>query len=170
MAQVKVEYGENEIRDMYFQIKPNEMLTDVDQKMIDNALERHPCFYFVEAISFIDPYKVTIILSDKPELSNDEMYMLNSIFRVGRYNREHCDNLKYVFLTMKIQGSAFKTDIAQFMNLGIPMYTTLAGVLGMSLSEIDALLNSSSIPFNDVKKAIEHLTSEGGLYYNSQIS
>ena len=170
MAQVKVEYSENEIRDMYFQIKSNEVLDDVDRKMIDNALEQHPGFYFVEYISFINPYKVTIVLSDKPELSNDEKYMLNSIFRVGMYNQEHRDNLSYVFLTMKIQGCAFKTDISQFMNLGVPMYTTLASILGLNLSEFGELLNTGSIPFNDVKKAITRLTSKGGLYHNSQIS
>jgi len=169
MAQVKVEYSENEIRDMYFQIKSNEVLNDVDRKMIDNALEQHPGFYFVEYISFINPYKVTIVLSDKPELSNDEKYMLNSICKVGMYNQEQRDNLSHVFLTMKLQGCAFKIDIAQFLNFGIPIYHTLAEVKQVEVSDIVHIFATSSIPFADIKQAFVHLTSEGGLYYNPKI-
>ena len=57
-------------------------------------------------------------------------------------------------------------EIRQFTEAGVPLIEALANTMGKTGEEIIEMTSKGEIGFNDVKKALESLTSEGGRFEN----
>ncbi|WPO89865.1 tape measure protein [Chryseobacterium sp. HR92] len=75
-------------------------------------------------------------------------------------------DIAYVYGTLKTQGRAYTRDILQFTMRGIPIMGELAKVMGVSVSEMKALIEAGKVGFPEVEKAMNNLTSEGGKFNN----
>lgn len=75
------------------------------------------------------------------------------------------NDLVYLYGTTQTQGRLFTQDVRQFMGRGIPLVDELSKALGKSTDEINAMVTSGEIGFEDVRKVIENMTNEGGQFY-----
>ncbi len=66
---------------------------------------------------------------------------------------------------VKSLGKAMTQDLYQFANAGIPIFKALGTVLGVSQAQVRELVSAGKVGFEDVRKALETLTNEGGKFY-----
>lgn len=76
------------------------------------------------------------------------------------------ERLTYLYGTTAVQGRLYARDMLQFTSSGIPVLQEMAKMYGVTTDEINAMVSAGKIGFEDVKKAIESMTSEGGQFYN----
>lgn len=65
---------------------------------------------------------------------------------------------------VKAQNRAFTRDLNQFATAGIPIFTELANVIGVSVDEVRALAEEGDIGFAAVSAAIENMTGKGSAF------
>lgn len=71
-----------------------------------------------------------------------------------------------VYGKVRAQGRLMGQELLQFMRAGIPMTAELAKHFNIAESEVSNLVSSGKVGFEDVKKVLEGLTSEGGMFFN----
>lgn len=76
-------------------------------------------------------------------------------------------DIVYLFGTLNAQGRAYTRDIVQFTQRGIPMWDELSKVMGVSVSEVQSLVEHGEVGFPQVQKALHNLTDEGGRFHNA---
>ena len=75
-------------------------------------------------------------------------------------------DMVYLFGTTRTQGRMFTQDLRQFMGRGIPLAEELAKQFGVTKSEVGELVTAGKVGFNEMYKALQAMTSEGGKFYN----
>ena len=73
--------------------------------------------------------------------------------------------IAYIYGKSLTEGKVYTRTLMQFGNLGIPIYEALAKVMDTTPSKIKKMTQMGAVGFEDVKRAIESLTSAGGQYY-----
>lgn len=76
-------------------------------------------------------------------------------------------DLAYLLGTLKAQGRAMTIDIRQFAMRGLPIYDTLAQVMGVAKEKVGDLVTEGKVGFPEVQKALELMTQEGGKFHGS---
>lgn len=74
------------------------------------------------------------------------------------------NDIVYLYGTTMTQGRLFTQDLHQFMGRGIPLADELAKQFKVSKDEVGALVTAGKIGFEQVQKAIESMTNEGGKF------
>ena len=72
----------------------------------------------------------------------------------------------YLYGTTRAQGRMFTQDLRQFTGRGIPLMKELADQFRVAESEVQGLVSSGQVGFEEMKKALVSMTSEGGKFYN----
>jgi len=75
-------------------------------------------------------------------------------------------DIAYLYGTLKTSGRVMQVDLRQFAGRGIPIYESLAKVLGKTTKEINGLVHDGKIGFKDVENAFKLMTKEGGQFFN----
>ena len=75
-------------------------------------------------------------------------------------------DIVYLFGTTRTQGRMFTQDLRQFMGRGIPLAEELAKQFGVTKAEVGDLVTAGKVGFNEMYKALQAMTSEGGKFYN----
>ena len=75
-------------------------------------------------------------------------------------------DMVYLFGTTRTQGRMFTQDLRQFMGRGIPLAEELANQFGVTKAEVGDLVTAGKVGFNEMYKALQAMTSEGGKFYN----
>lgn len=73
-------------------------------------------------------------------------------------------DLVYLYGTTMTQGRLYTQDLRQFMGRGIPLAAELAKQFGVAESQVSKLVTDGKVGADQVKKAIESMTSEGGRF------
>lgn len=73
-------------------------------------------------------------------------------------------DLVYLYGTTMTQGRMYTQDLRQFMGRGIPLAAELAKQFGVAESQVGKLVTDGKVGADQVKKAIESMTSEGGRF------
>lgn len=73
-------------------------------------------------------------------------------------------DLVYLYGTTMTQGRLYTQDLRQFMGRGIPLAAELAKQFGVAESQVGKLVTDGKVGADQVKKAIESMTSEGGRF------
>jgi tape measure domain-containing protein len=73
-------------------------------------------------------------------------------------------DLIYLYGTLRSQGRAYAVDIRQFAGRGIPIYQSLADVLGVSVDKVNDFVSAGKVGFKEVEQAFKAMTSTGGLF------
>jgi len=74
-------------------------------------------------------------------------------------------DIAYLYGTSLTQGRLYARDLFQFANRGIPIYKELAKVMGISTKQLSEQVKAGKVGFEELKQAIENMTSAGGLYF-----
>lgn len=74
-------------------------------------------------------------------------------------------DIAYIYGKSLTEGKVYTRTLMQFGNLGIPIYKALADVMDTTPSKIKKMTQMGAVGFDDIKRAIESLTSAGGQYY-----
>lgn len=75
------------------------------------------------------------------------------------------ETLVYSFGKIEAKNKVLLRDLYNFANNGIPIFESLAEVLGVSTQDVFDLSRGGKIFFDDVNRALQNLTSEGGKFY-----
>jgi tape measure domain-containing protein len=75
------------------------------------------------------------------------------------------NDIVYLYGTTQVQGRLFTMDVRQFMGRGIPLVKELAKELGKTEEQINSMVTAGQIGFDKVKKVLENMTNEGGMFY-----
>ncbi|MBO7285435.1 MAG: tape measure protein [Alistipes sp.] len=76
------------------------------------------------------------------------------------------NDLIYLYGTTRTQGRMFTQDLRQFMGRGIPLAEELAKQFGVTKDEVGALVTDGKVGFDEMAKALQNMTGEGGQFYN----
>lgn len=74
-------------------------------------------------------------------------------------------DLVMLYGTTMTQGRMFTQDLRQFMGRGIPLADELAKQFGVAKDQVGELVTAGKVGAEEVKKAIESMTNEGGKFY-----
>lgn len=74
------------------------------------------------------------------------------------------NDLVYLYGTTMTQGKMFTQDLRQFQGRGIPLADELAKQFGVTKDKVGELVTAGRVGFEDMKKAIISMTSEGGKF------
>ena len=81
-------------------------------------------------------------------------------------------DISYLYGTSLTQGRLYARDLFQFANRGVPIYKALAatmrdtnGEMGISTAKLKTLVTAGKVGFDQLKSAVDYLTSAGGIYY-----
>jgi tape measure domain-containing protein len=72
----------------------------------------------------------------------------------------------YLFGTLRAQGRAYTKDLNQFTARGIPILDALAKQYGITTAEVFKFAEEGKIGFEDIQKAFQGMTGEGGQFFN----
>ena len=75
-------------------------------------------------------------------------------------------DLVYLYGTSRTQGRLFQRDILQFAGRGVPIFTELAKVMGVTEKEVTGLVSAGKVGFEELDQVIVNLTSDGGMFFN----
>jgi CRISPR/Cas system CSM-associated protein Csm2 small subunit len=75
------------------------------------------------------------------------------------------NDLVYLYGTLFAQQRAYSVDVKQFAGRGIPIYESLAAVVGKSVDEIKDLIEQGGIGRDQITAAFKAMTGEGGKFY-----
>ena len=76
------------------------------------------------------------------------------------------NDLIYLYGTTRTQGRMFTMDLRQFMGRGIPLAEELAKQFGVTKDKVGELVTAGKVGFDDMAKALQAMSSEGGKFYN----
>lgn len=76
------------------------------------------------------------------------------------------NDIIYLYGTTRTQGRMYTMDLRQFMGRGIPLAEELAKQFGVTKDQVAELVTQGRVGFNEMSKALESMTSEGGKFYN----
>lgn len=74
------------------------------------------------------------------------------------------NDMIYLYGTTRTQGRMFTQDLRQFMGRGIPLAEELAKQFGVTKDEVGGLVTAGRVGFEDMRQALEAMTSEGGKF------
>jgi len=69
-----------------------------------------------------------------------------------------------IYGKMKVSGRITMEDMNQLAGRGIPIYSALAGVLGVSSDKIRGLVEAGEVGFPEIEKAFEKITDKGSMF------
>lgn len=75
------------------------------------------------------------------------------------------DRLIINFGQVRTQGKLTGRELRDFAVAGVPLYESLADVLGVTKDEIAGMVSEGVVGFDDVKKAFQLMTGEGGKFF-----
>lgn len=73
-------------------------------------------------------------------------------------------DLVYLYGTTRTQGRMFTMDLRQFMGRGIPLAEELAKQFGKNKDQVGQLVTDGKVGFEEMRKALVAMTSEGGKF------
>lgn len=75
-------------------------------------------------------------------------------------------DIVYLYGTTRTQGRMYTMDLRQFMGRGIPLAEELAKQFGVAKNEVNGLVTAGKVGFEDMKKALVSMTTDGGKFAN----
>jgi tape measure domain-containing protein len=76
------------------------------------------------------------------------------------------NDMIYLYGTTRTQGRMFTQDLRQFMGRGIPLAEELAKQFGVTKDKVGELVTAGKVGFDEMAKALQAMTSEGGKFNN----
>lgn len=107
--------------------------------------------------------KMLLAYGSTAEQVTDEIKMLGNI---ASGLSIPLNDMIYLYGTTRTQGRMFTQDLRQFMGRGIPLAEELAKQFGVTKDKVGELVTAGKVGFDDMAKALQTMTSEGGKFNN----
>lgn len=107
--------------------------------------------------------KMLLAYGSTAEQVTDEIKMLGNI---ASGLSIPLNDMIYLYGTTRTQGQMFTQDLRQFMGRGIPLAEELAKQFGVTKDKVGELVTAGKVGFDDMAKALQAMTSEGGKFNN----
>ena len=107
--------------------------------------------------------KMLLAYGSTAEQVTDEIKMLGNI---ASGLSIPLNDMIYLYGTTRTQGQMFTQDLRQFMGRGIPLAEELAKQFGVTKDKVGELVTAGKVGFDEVAKALQAMTSEGGKFNN----
>ena len=107
--------------------------------------------------------KMLLAYGSTAEQVTDEIKMLGNI---ASGLSIPLNDMIYLYGTTRTQGRMFTQDLRQFMGRGIPIAEELAKQFGVTKDKVGELVTAGKVGFDEVAKALQAMTSEGGKFNN----
>lgn len=107
--------------------------------------------------------KMLLAYGSTAEQVTDEIKMLGNI---ASGLSIPLNDLIYLYGTTRTQGRMFTQDLRQFMGRGIPIAEELAKQFGVTKDKVGELVTAGKVGFDEMAKALQAMTSEGGKFNN----
>lgn len=107
--------------------------------------------------------KMLLAYGSTAEQVTDEIKMLGNI---ASGLSIPLNDMIYLYGTTRTQGQMFTQDLRQFMGRGIPLAEELAKQFGVSKDKVGELVSAGKVGFDEMAKALQAMTSEGGKFNN----
>ena len=91
--------------------------------------------------------------------------LLKELGDISGGNKEHMQALSLVLGQASAAGHLMGQDLMQFNSAGWNPLQDLAEISGKSMAEVKEKMSKGQITFEDITKAMQHATSEGGRFY-----
>lgn len=107
--------------------------------------------------------KMLLAYGSTAEQVTDEIKMLGNI---ASGLSIPLNDMIYLYGTTRTQGHMFTQDLRQFMGRGIPLAEELAKQFGVTKDKVGELVTAGKVGFDEMAKALQAMTSEGGKFNN----
>lgn len=107
--------------------------------------------------------KMLLAYGSTAEQVTDEIKMLGNI---ASGLSIPLNDMIYLYGTTRTQGRMFTQDLRQFMGRGIPLAEELAKQFGVTKDKVGELVTAGKVGFDEMAKALQAMTSEGGKFNN----
>ena len=107
--------------------------------------------------------KMLLAYGSTAEQVTDEIKMLGNI---ASGLSIPLNDMIYLYGTTRTQGRMFTQDLRQFMGRGIPLAEELAKQFGVTKDKVGELVTAGKVGFDEMAKALQTMTSEGGKFNN----
>lgn len=97
--------------------------------------------------------------------TEDLIPTLSKLGDIAMGDNQRLQQLSLVYGQVMAQGKAKTQDLYQFINAGVPIFNLLAESMNKSAGEIKELASEGAVTFDEIEKAINKATSEGGQFY-----
>ena len=74
------------------------------------------------------------------------------------------NDIVYLYGTTRTQGKMYTQDLRQFMGRGIPLAEELAKQFGVTKDKVGELVTEGKVGFEDMRKALQSMTSDGSQF------
>lgn len=105
--------------------------------------------------------KMLLAYGSTAEQVTDEIKMLGNI---ASGLSIPLNDMIYLYGTTRTQGRMFTQDLRQFMGRGIPLAEELAKQFGVTKDKVGELVTAGKVGFDEMAKALQAMTSEGGKF------
>lgn len=105
--------------------------------------------------------KMLLAYGSTAEQVTDEIKMLGNI---ASGLSIPLNDMIYLYGTTRTQGRMFTQDLRQFMGRGIPLAEELAKQFGVTKDKVGELVTAGKVGFDEMAKALQAMTSEGGQF------
>lgn len=76
------------------------------------------------------------------------------------------EQVAYAYGQVRTANQLYGTELRQFMNAGVPILDELAKMYGVTASEAKKMVEEGKVGFDDVEKAFQNMSGEGGRFFN----
>lgn len=97
--------------------------------------------------------------------TNKLIKRLEQLGAVSQGNVEILGRVSLAYSQMTSKGYVTAQDMMQMLEAGVPMWNLLADAMGKTVAEVQELTGKGEVSINDLNKALEKATSEGGKYF-----
>ncbi len=80
-------------------------------------------------------------------------------------NAQKLDSITRGFMKSMLKGKVDMESLNMIAEAGVPIYSELAGSMGVSVAKMMEMSSEGKITSNDLQKAFQNMTSEGGIFY-----
>lgn len=91
--------------------------------------------------------------------------VLNMLGDSSKGSAEALQTLSTAYGKVAAKGKASMEELNMMIDRGVPILGELANVMGVTENEVIKLTSEGKIGFNEVNKAFQNMTSEGGVFY-----
>jgi len=113
-----------------------------------------------------DVFKASKLLLSFGLVAKDQMKTLKMLGDVASVSGKPLEELAFIYGKVFSRGRAQAREMNQLIRAQIPITREVAKVMGVAENQIADLTRNGKVGFEDVKKALENLTGEGGQFFN----
>ncbi|MDR0720514.1 MAG: tape measure protein, partial [Treponema sp.] len=97
--------------------------------------------------------------------ASEAMQAFRMIGDTAQGNSQKLDSITAAYSKVMLTGKTSMKELNQIATAGVPIYAQLASSMGVSVAQMMKMSSAGEITADDLTKAFQQMTSEGGIFY-----